>query len=659
MDPGNPANEPPPSDTSRRTRSPWRAIFLGCFLLVPNAFWLAHMEMGTRAANRFGAMGGPFPTTYSLFANAISVLVALIVANGFLKKWRAQYALTQPELLLVYIMITIGSCLTSVDFLDVLMPMLAHPTRYATEANGWKTLFMQYIPGWFGVTDLDAAMGWYKGNSNPYTWEHLRAWAVPLATWGAFILVLLGSMLCMNLVVRKQWTQNEKLSYPIIQLPLEMSDENVPFFRSRLLWTGFSLAGGICILNGIAMLVPQVPALPIKIPDISPYFPTPPWNAMGWTSITFYPFAIGLGFLLPTDLLFSSWFFYLFWKAERILSALYGLNEYSPQYPYVNEQSFGGYVGIALMTVVVMRRYLARFVQDAWRGRVETGESLALNRAAVIGSVLGPVLLAGFFHHAGLPLWMSVVAILIYFSTAIACTRMRAELGPPSHDLHNGGPDYILASVLGTRGVPAQHLTVLTYFYWFNRAYRSLAMPCQLEALKMGERRNIPIGWIVLALMLATVVGTFSGYWALYHFGYTRGTEAKMAPHLVYFGWEAFNRLQSWTQSPREMDVPALLAAGLGLATTLLLQVIRMRFTGWPFHPLGLAVSGSWTMNTIWLPMLIAWAVKASLLRYGGLRSYRTALYFFMGLILGDYLPGCLWPIVGWIVGANAYSFQQ
>jgi hypothetical protein len=36
--------------------------------------------------------------------------------------------------------------------------------------------------------------------------------------------------------------------------------------------------------------------------DIAAYMPGKPWNAIGWTPISFYPYAIGLGFLLPVDM---------------------------------------------------------------------------------------------------------------------------------------------------------------------------------------------------------------------------------------------------------------------------------------------------------------------------------------------------------------------
>ncbi len=639
---------------------PWRALLIGTLLLPVNAFWLIQMEMSAPGTVRVTFALGPYPTTFSLFANVIFLLVLLLALNALVWRWRPQWSLSQAELLIVYAMLGIGTSLTSVDFLDVLIPMLAHPTRHANASNRWESLFMQYLPPWFLVRDKQAVDDWYSGSVNPYTWERFSAWWLPLAAWGAFILVLLWVMLCLNVLVRRQWTQHERLSYPVILLPLEMTDDPKQFVRHRLLWLGFALSGGICLLNGLYLFYPSLPYIPIKMRDISPMFTTPPWNAIGWTPISFYPFAIGMGFLLPADLLFSSWFFYFFFKAQRVLSAYFGWSYDRPNFPYVNEQCFGGYMGVAVLAIWGTRLHIAQFMREAWQTPRDAERDEPFSpRLVLVGLGAGLAFLVGFFWLAGLTLWVAVVAFVIYFGIAIACTRMRAELGPPAHDLHNGGPDYILTAALGTQFFSARDLTILTYFYGFNRAYRSLAMPIQLEAFKMGERKGIASSHIALALVLASVVGLLSGYWAIYHFGYTRGVEERMALHMSYFGWEAFNRLSGWLSSPRPTDAPAMTAIGIGWGTVVALQVLRLRFAWFPLHPLGLPISGSWTMNTIWLPLIIAWAAKVTVLRFGGLPTYRRALMFFYGLILGDFLVGCMWPIVGWWLNVNTYSFSQ
>ncbi len=654
-----PASEP---TNSRRPRSrfPLRAVGLGLLLLPLNAFWLIHMEMTTNQGSGTGGTSGPYPTTFSLFANVICLLVVLTALNGLATRMRPKWAFSQGELLIVYIMLTIGSCIPSVDFLDVLLPMMGHSTQHANAQNGWSSLYMQHMPSWFHVTDKEALKDWYQGNANPYTWAHLRAWLPALTAWGLFILALFGTMFCLNVIWRRQWTRHEKLSYPIIQLPMDMTDPVTPFYSRRLMWAGLLAAAGISLLNGVNVLAPSVPSIPVKIVDMAPYFTAKPWNNIGWTPISFYPFAIGLGFLLPADLLFSCWFFYFVWKAERILSSFAGWSDYSQSFPYLNEQCFGGYVGIAAIALWGLRGHLAQVLREARRPAPPDEDEHPISyRAALVGAALGFLFLVGFFVKAGLSIWTALASFLIYFAIATACTRMRAELGPPAHDLHNGGPDYILTAAFGTRAFGGQQLTLLTWFYWFNRAYRSIAMPYQLEAFKMGERKGISSRHIAAAIGLATLVGLLSGYWALYHMGYRYGVEARMAPHLYWFGNEAFSRLTGWMSSPKYTDIPAMLAVGLGLAGTLTLQAIRMRFAWWPIHPLGLAVSGSYSMNTIWLPLIIAWVCKVSILRYGGMKLYRQSLWFFLGLIVGDYVMGCAWPAVGYFIRANTYSFQQ
>jgi hypothetical protein len=64
-------------------------------------------------------------------------------------------------------------------------------------------------------------------------------------------------------------------------------------------------------------------------------------------------------------------------------------------------------------------------------------------------------------------------------------------------------------------------------------------------------------------------------------------------------------------------------------------------------------------MATMWCPMLIAWLAKTALLRFGGQRAYQRGVPFFVGLLIGDYVLGCAWPVAGWLLGRSMYSFQQ
>ncbi|HOJ22893.1 MAG TPA: hypothetical protein PLY56_15300, partial [Armatimonadota bacterium] len=50
---------------------------------------------------------------------------------------------------------------------------------------------------------------------------------------------------------------------------------------------------------------------------------------------------------------------------------------------------------------------------------------------------------------------------------------------------------------------------------------------------------------------------------------------------------------------------------------------------------------------------------KGSILKWGGLRLYRTLLPFFLGLILGDIMMGCLWSLIGIALGVETYSLGR
>ena len=68
-------------------------------------------------------------------------------------------------------------------------------------------------------------------------------------------------------------------------------------------------------------------------------------------------------------------------------------------------------------------------------------------------------------------------------------------------------------------------------------------------------------------------------------------------------------------------------------------------------------MSNSWGMATVWFPLLIVWVVKGLLLRHGGLGTYRRAMPFFLGLIMGDFMVGSLLSVLGTATNTRVYAF--
>ncbi|HIE26745.1 TPA: hypothetical protein EYP66_05625, partial [Candidatus Poribacteria bacterium] len=366
-----------------------KTILIGSILIPIQAYWVFYLE---------SIRGGAYPTCVSLFYNVVFAIFILILFNFLLNRLSPKFILREGELLIIYAMLCMVTALAGHDMVQVLGPALSHGFWFATPENEWTELFHSYIPTWLSVSDKGILEEYYKGESTLYTVEHLRGWLKPVLWWSAFLFVILLIMNCINVLIRKQWTERERLSYPITQLPLAMMRNAGAshFLRQKLMWIGFSIAAGISILNGLNALYPQIPALRTKTYDLRPFFTEKPWNAIGWTPISLYPFVIGLSFFIPLDLSFSSWFFYLFWKAERIFGAMLGLRGL-PRFPYVNEQSFGAYIGIFILGLWVSRNHLkAVFRQVFTRQKADDSAETTRYRLAVAGVFLGMVFLIGF-----------------------------------------------------------------------------------------------------------------------------------------------------------------------------------------------------------------------------------------------------------------------
>ena len=629
----------------------YRSILVG-FLLTPvSVCYLMCMEQGR----------GPYPSTISLFANCILFLLILALVNRALARVSPRSAFSQGELLVVYVMLVISTAIMSFDWLDILIPMMTYPFRFATPENKWTEIIWPYVPDWISVRDPLALKGWYEGGTSMYIWANLKPWLLPLGVWGVVISVMLFVMFCINTIVRQQWIQHDKLQFPIVELPMQLTEPRNGLLCNRLMWVGFAIAGGINLLDGLHQLYPSLPQICVKMTDLGASFVAKPWSAMGKLPIGFFPFAIGFSFMLPLDILFSCWFFFIMWRMLRVAGAILGIDS-ATGFPYMSQQALGGYYAIALFAIWAGRKHLAKVFRAAYLGHSEPGEEQGpmSYRTAALGLILGTLAIMTFFHFIGIRVWVAVAAVSLYFLMALAISRVHAQFGPPSHELFAMGPELALVGAFGTGAFTRSDLNGLTWFWWFNRAYDSHPIAYQLDGIKIAERSGTPQRYMATAIALASVTAIVSGFWTYLHIGYQRGAAVGMSGVINLYGSEAFGQhVTNWVNNPKDPNVPATLAIGWGMAFAWLLYFLRLRFDWWPFHPLGFAVSTSWSMGPLWFPMFIAWLSKLVTFRTGGLKAYRIVLPFFLGLLLGDFVVGILWPVVGWLFNVDVYCFTQ
>lgn len=631
----------------------FRAVLVGLFLIPINTYWVIQVE-GIWHTNHATAM--------SLFWNSVFCLFLLVLLNLFLKRHVPRHAFSQGELIVVYVMITIATALAGHDTLQLGVPGLSFPFWFATPENRWGQLFNHYFPKWLTVQDKQFLAPYYYGASTLYTPERLWTWAGPVFIWCLFIAALGLVMVCMNVIVRKQWTENEKLSYPIVQLPMAMTAQGgtVEFFRYRPLWYGFLAGAGLDLMNGLGFYFPAIPMLVVRHDDptrnLGAQITTFPFNQVSALWLPLYPFIVALGYFLPLDLSFSIWFFFLLKQAMRVAAAAMGYQPNQPnQPPFLTEQSYGAWAALFLYVMYISRGHLAQVARKALglRSTLDDKTEPMSYRAACVGLLIGFAFLFFFCLMAGMTPWVVLIFFGCFFALSLAITRVRAELGPPAHEMAGMNVQNMMVMFAGSSAIGAPNLAMFTMFYWFSgRGYRTHPMPCQLEAFKMAEAGRVNMRGMGYVMMLAMFFGGLATFWAALHLQYQAGIN-RMTDH----NWGQYLQLQARLENPEPPNVAGMLAMGTGLLAALGMMAARIRFVWWPLHPAGYALSMNFGVEYFWSCLVISSLIKWAVIRYGGFRLNRQVMPFMFGLILGEYTVGAFWSAMSVITGVRTYDF--
>jgi len=627
----------------------WRAIIIAFVLIPVNSYWIARALMVWAAS----------PTYISMFYNVIFCITALTFLNFAVKGIWKRFALSQAELLTIYALLGVPSAVAGQDQIGMLIVKLGHPHWFATPENAWEDLFLKHIPSWLSVSDKRILRGYYEGDSSIYVASNITAWIKPVLWWSAFIFVSLFIMLCINVIVRKRWSEEEKLTYPITQMPLEMTRNggSGSFFGNRLLWIGFAIAGGINMLNSLSFFYPALPNIPVRSFDLGRYLTEKPWSAIGWMPIHFNPFVVGFAYFMPLDLSFSYWIFYLIWKAENVVGSVMGVRSMF-WFPYVREQKSGAIIALAVILIWTSRRHLARVFRSAFAKEAKTDSEPIKYRTALLGIIFGLFFLTMFCYRAGMSLWVIIPYLVIYYIVSMVITRMRSQLGPPMNELNRVGPTHIMEWTFGTRRLGARNLTIISYLWFLNRSHTCHPMPYQMEGIRVVERAGVYNRRFLMAFVVAFAVGTLSAFWAYLHIFYKEGAESGMSFFALYSGRNAFaDYLQQWLTYPSGTERMSLSFMGVGMVVTFFLMAMKTRFLWWPLHPIAYPLAGDYRMNSMWFGIFLSWLAKSTILKYGGLKSYRKAIPFFIGLILGEFMIGGFWNIVSVVFNVPVYRF--
>jgi len=630
----------------------FRAVVVGIIGIVLVCFIVAWAELVTGQI-MIGFLQLPPVVVAALF-------VLVLLTKGM--RWIApRLALRPAEIVVVYCMMLIASMVSSRGLMEDLLPTLVGVNYFANPGNRWEEFFYPNIPQRLVPWDVGGgphqfvATAFYEGlqEGERLPWG---VWLRPIANW----LLLIGAVylvfLCLSAILRRQWEDSERLSYPLVQLPLEMIREPAAggrsFFSNPLTWVGFALPTIMFGFNGLHNLYPALPAINVDV-DINALL----GSQRPWSDVTFFHAYLSLGsvgffYLLPSELLFSFWVFHVLSKVQDLVFSLLAFPPISTPHGsgngYMDYQTMGAYFMLVVYLGAVALPHLRGVLKRAFgRGGTRGEQEMIPHRAAVWGLLGGLAAAATWLGYAGVGLGFAVFSLLVYvFVEAIVMARGCAEAGLP---MAEGcfTPMDISALVAPPASLGARTLTSIAFFdAMFTRDLRGLVLTGFLDGQKLGDeiglaRRKLLYVFLI-ALVVSIPVAAVIELWLPYQRGALGMYSFPYRGNNVQFFRENGAFLQGESR-PTVGSAACFISGGL---ITAFLAMMRFRYASWPLHPLGYALSTSWTTMVFWFPMLLAWICKWAIVHYGGMKLYARMRPLFLGLIFGEFTAAVFWTLL-------------
>ena len=320
-----------------------RVLVLATIFLLVSALWVRKSSL--IAFTILVAEGSP-P------APGLLVLI-LMAALGFAIHRLTRTGRLRQEALLIYIIMSVSLVTLEANGVRQLLASLTVGRYFAAPGNDYA-LFTDLLPSWITPPGEDVMRDFYEGSANGHIpWG---AWAAPLTMWGLLFMSIGLSQICLISLFRRPWSEHERLTYPLAELILLVAPEGrlpslrtearagkpafleVPLLRNPLFWVGVGLAAIYDGSNIAHAFSPGVAAIGQQF-DMSALLTERPWTGLRPITLTYRPEIVGLGYLVPVDVLLSIWAFFLLFRFENFFAGLGGYQ--IGNFPFERAQSMG------------------------------------------------------------------------------------------------------------------------------------------------------------------------------------------------------------------------------------------------------------------------------------------------------------------------------
>lgn len=608
-----------------------------------------------------------------------------------LSAWVRRLVFTRGETLVVFYFLAIVGAMPGVGLFRQIMPSLMVTQYFGMPSNHLEEM-ARNIPSQLAPTNPEVARIFWEGGDATVPslgldripvvgdslegiahyfaapavvdWQH---WLVPFLVWSFYLSAYFITAFCLITLFRRHWEEDERLSFPVSSLAVEMIRpegsllSGHSFFRDPVVWIGFGLAVLYNAMNAMKVFNPAVPALGISYP-LGNIFTESPWDTMRGFSIFYKPELLGLGYLVPMDVLFSIWFFTIIMWLVRPVAKMTGYQ--ASGFPFMTNQGLGAFATLALYFLWSARESLAQIARKAFSGdqSIDDHHEPLSYRFSLITTIVGLIVVFGLPMVFGVIPWMSLVYFGIMMMIMVVYCHNRAEMGFPvvwGYPLYKTRETMVnfLGSSAFLPGGEHKSITILTMFAWLqrsvNQAITSTGIEGHVAAQKLGEDRRVLAKTVIAALVFGLMLAFVVNLSAFYEYGglvlsSAGGNEGGQMTQEVL---GQFTPISQWLDKP---EAPNHLKVGYTLVGTILslaMVVGRRAWVRFPFHPGGYALAMCHEGPYMWFPALLIWLVKWSTLHLGGVKAYRRVAPGFLAFTLGHFFAVGIWSLIGLYAG--------
>ncbi len=615
------------------------------------------------------------------------VVLALFV-NPLLYKLRPSWRLKTSEMAIVLVLTTIGAGIGGPGFTNFFTNVLALPMYHYQRSPGWKkNELLKYVPPSMlpGEMPFDEEVtgdfiGGLGREDAPIDISQVpwAKWKGPLVGWLPLFALSGLAVICLSLIIHRQWSVHERLRYPIAEFAsaLMVQDPGHAFgriFRNRFFWLGMGAILCLHLVNGLHAWFPtHLPNIPLQfdfsaLTDRFKNFTKAP-HTRGLYNPRLFPTVIAFSFLLASDVSFTLGITHIvFVFVVNVFFLKWGLppREDHMLGGVVSFSRFGGFVAMTLMLLYTGRRYYGDVVKQAFGFARRSVESYAAWACRFLVVCL-------FGMIAMLTLWgldwpLAILAVLIIMMYFVGVSRLYTESGLFFLFVVGVYPLGMLTAAFGPEALGPAAMVILGMTSCVIAVdLRGSMMPFVVNGLKIAESAQVQparIGrWAMIAFLLGLMVAVPTLLWAQYNYGVAVSWwEGIVAPRMTFTATQSavtvMNLRGSLAESESYSPLERLLhinpsaqfkyAATAGFVLVLVLSSLRLRFTWWPIHPLLLMAWGTSSTASLGVSFLLGWVIKTLVTKLGGGAAYRHTRYLMIGVITADLFSGLTFQLIG------------